>query len=214
MQELFFTRASMPATFRALVKASKGARDPLHHVAVMLLRHPLQLSVCEHGLVPFDAVEVMACVPFRAMSLPQLHFMRDIVTDMHHKRQYVGWSSMRVSFTVLYSHDPMREHGAAPEDEAPADEDKADAPDRPEPSPPPKDNTGAAVDVFADPVAVVVEACRVAHRHYGKLGFVSAEEAERFVVARICASAVVPPQVLAEASEALAGTHVPAPSVQ
>ena len=30
------------------------------------------------------------------------------------------------------------------------------------------------------------------------------------VVARICASAVVPPQVLAEASEALAGEHLPA----
>ena len=91
-----------------------------------------------------------------------------------------------------------------------ADKAPLDTADAPEPSPPPGCNTGPVADVFADPVAVVVEACRVARAHHAALGFVSAEEAERFVVARICASAVVPPQVLAEASEALAGEHLPA----
>lgn len=181
---LFFSRDTLSTSFRALLKMCHGTQDPICSVALMLLKNPLNLCLCEQGVVPFESVDFVACIPYEFMSAPQLQFLSSVAQHMKTTHEYAGWSSMQTTFSALHFNTVVVSASSSQESMSTT----------------PAEQT----QTFADPIAVVAESIRITRQHYKQLGFKSAETAQLFILRRICANVCLPPQVLALASEIVA----------
>lgn len=179
LQQLFFSQNSLAVTFRALLQSCKNSKDPVCAVAAMLLQQPLRFCVNDNGLIPFDNVNDEVLIPYKLMNRQQLTFLYTVIESMKSKKNFVGWSSMHQTFNAMLVPQP----------------ETSDTDDDME-----KIQRNVSCVVYADAVGVIAQVVCIAHTEYKKLGFAKASEAERAILARICACVNIPPHVLVQAS--------------